>query len=108
MLLGRLKTEIVIEVFCDMFDIGFGSSREDIILSIWLFETLKISSQEVIWSQRILDSETLSSGGVKHIIRVLMYNNQVIYLAGHIIIVVSFIVHPDVASYHGRDKTKGC
>ena len=72
MLLGRLKTEIVIEVFCDMFDIGFGYSWEDIILSIWLFETLKIFSQEVLWSQRILGIETLSSGGAKHIIRFLM------------------------------------
>ena len=108
MFLGRLKTEIVIEVFCDMFDIGFGDPWEDIIVSIWLFETLKISSQEVLWSRSLLDSETLYSDEVKQMIKVLMYNNQVITVSVHIRLVVSFIAHPYVASYHGRDKTKGC
>ena len=108
MLLGRLKTEIVLEVVRHKFDIGFGAPFEDIIFSIWLFDTIKISFQEVFWSRRLLDSETLSSDGVKYTIRVLMYNNQVIEVSGHIIIVVSFIAHPDVASCHGRGKTKGC
>ena len=108
MLLGRLKTEIVLEVVRHKFDIGFGDPFEDIIFSIWLFDTIKISFQEVFWSRRLLDSETLSSDGVKYTIRVLMYNNQVIEVSGHIIIVVSFIAHPDVASCHGREKTKGC
>ena len=39
-------------------------------------------------------------------IRVYMYNNQVIAVSGHIRIVVSFIAHPDVVSSHGREKPR--
>ena len=107
MLLVRLKNKSVIEVFHHTFNIVLLSPCEDLIVSLRLFDTLKISSQELLWIRRLLDSETLSSDGFKHMIRVLMYNNQVITLAGHIIILVSFIAHPDVVSYHGRNKTKG-
>ena len=91
-----------------MFNIGIGSSCKDLVFSLTFFDTLKISSKGVLWSQRLLVSETLSSYGVKHIIRVLMYNYQSIAVAVHIIILVSFIAHPDVASFHGRDESKGC
>ena len=44
MLLGQIKTEIVIEVVHHTFDIGLGSPYNHIILSLRLFDTLKISS----------------------------------------------------------------
>ena len=70
-----------------------------------LFYMLKIFSQEVLCRKRLFDSETRSYDGVKNMIRVSMYNNQVIAVSGHIIIVVSFIVYPDVVSSHGREKS---
>ena len=91
-----------------MFDMGIGSSCKDLIFSLTFFDTLKISYKEVLWSQRLLDSETLSSYGFKHIIRLLMYNYHSIAVAFLIRIVVSFIAHADVASFHGRDESKGC
>ena len=106
MLLGQIKTENVLEFFHYSFDIGLGKPCKDIIISLSFFDMLKISSQEVLWSRRLLDIENISSDGVKHMIRLLIYNNHAISISGHIRIVVSFISHPDVASSHGRDETK--
>ena len=97
---GQIKTKIVLKFVHHMFEIGIGSPWKYLIDSTRFFEMLKISSQEVLWIRRLLDIETLSSDGVKQIIRVLMYNNQVIKLSGHIRILVSFIAHPDVSYSH--------
>ena len=90
-----------------MFEIGLGDPCKYLIASFLFFDMLKISSQEVLWIRRLLDSENFSSDGVKHMIRFLMYNNQVIKLSVHIRIVVYFISHTDVSSSHIRDETKG-
>ena len=108
MLIVRLKTETNLEVFHHTFGIDLGAPCEDLNVNLRSFDTLKISSQEVIWSLRLLDIETLSCDGGKNMIRLIMYNNQAIGVAGHIRIVVSFITHPDVASCRKRDQTKGC
>ena len=108
MLLGQIKTENFLEFFHYSFDIGLGKPCKDIIISLSFFDMLKISSQEVLWILCLLDIEILYSDGVKHIIRVLMYHNKLIAVSGHIRIVISFIAHPDVASSHRKDKTKGC
>ena len=84
MFLGQIKTESVLEVFHNTFYIGLGSPCKDIIVSLRLFYTLKISSQEVLWIRHPVDSETLFSDEFKHMIRFLIYNNQVIAVAGHI------------------------
>ena len=104
MLLGRTKRKIVLEVVHHMFDIVLEAPCKDLIFSLMFFGMLKISSQEVLCRRRLFGSETHSCDGVKNMIRVSMYKNQVIAVSGHIIIVVSFIVHPDVVSSHGMEK----
>ena len=106
MLLGRTKRKIVLEVVHNMFDIVLEAPCKDLIFSLMFFGMLKISSQEVLCRRRLFGSETRSYDGVKNMIRVSMYKNQVIAVSGHIIIVVSFIAHPDGASFHGRDKKR--
>ena len=106
MLLGRIKTKTFLEVVHNTFDIGLGAPCKDLIVVLMFFDMLKISSQEVLCIQRILDSENCFYDGVKNMIRVYMYNNQVIAVSGHIRIVVSFIAHPDVVSSHGREKPR--
>ena len=108
MLLGRLKTKSVLEFVHNTFDVGLGYPCEYLIVRLRFFGTLKIYSQEALWIRGLLDSERVSSDGAKNKIRVLMYNNKIIVVSGHIRILVSFIVHPDVAYSHGRDETKGC
>ena len=108
MLIGRLKTESVLEIVHHMFDIGLGAPCKYLIVSLRFFGTLKIFPQGVLWIRHLLESETLSSDGVKHTIRVPMYRNKAITVEGHIRIVFSFIAHPDVTYSHGRDNTKGC
>ena len=41
-------------------------------------------------------------------VRILVHDDQIIKLSGQIGVVVSFIAHPDLASYYGRDETKSC
>ena len=39
-------------------------------------------------------------------IRLLVHDDQIITIAGHIGVLVYLVAHPDVASSHGRDKAK--
>ena len=105
---GRLKTKSILEVFHHTFDKGIGAPCKYLIVSLMFFDMLNISTQEVLCRRHLLVSENLSYDGVTNMVRFSMYNNHVITVSGHIIIVVSFIAHPDVASCHGREKTKGC
>ena len=40
-------------------------------------------------------------------VRVLVYDDYIVAIAGHIVVVVSFVAYPDVTYSHGRDKSKG-
>ena len=48
MFLGRLKTEIILEVFHQTFDIGLGVPCTYLVVSLSFFDALTISSQEVL------------------------------------------------------------
>ena len=40
-------------------------------------------------------------------VRVLVHDDQITAISGLVGLVVSFVAHLDVTSYHGRDKSKG-
>ena len=65
MLLGRLKTESVIEVFHHALDICLGASFKNLVVGLGLFYNIKMFSEEVIWIWCLLDSEPLFSDRVK-------------------------------------------
>ena len=105
MLLGRLKTEGVLEVVHHVLYMCLGSPCQNLFVGLGISNTLEISSYELIWSRHLLNSEYISSDGVKYMVRVLVHYNRTIAIEGHI---VSFVSHVDVTSSHGRDKAKIC
>ena len=56
MLVGRIKTESVLEFVHHFLDMYLGDPFQNLVIGLGLFYTLEISSEEVIWSRRLLDS----------------------------------------------------
>ena len=65
MLVGRIKTESVLEFVHHFLDMYLGDPFQNLVIGLGLFYTLEISSEEVIWSRRLLDSEPLLSDRFK-------------------------------------------
>ena len=107
MLIGRLRPKLLLEVVHHALDKFLGSPYQNLVVGLGLFDTLEISSCEVIWFRRLLDIEPLSSDRFKYMVRVLVHNDQSIEIAGHIGVLVSFVAHIDITFSHRWDKSKG-